>query len=133
MRCLSSNVAISPSELPSDADTNLMRHDLADPQPVGLGKFCRESGARRQRLDPPRPLVLRPDFRTPHQVRFADHTDHAAVIINHRQSADVMFDKKLDRRGDVRFGLYGYDVTDHHVHCLHDILLISGAAARQAK
>src|SRR5215472_15120492 len=44
------------------------RHDLAHPQSVCLGKFFREHGAGGQRLEPPRPLFLRPDFRAADQI-----------------------------------------------------------------
>jgi hypothetical protein len=93
---------------------------------VCLGEFFRQHGTWGQRLEPPRPLFVRPDFRPPDQIRFAEHSDDPAAIIDHRQRADVVFDQKLDRRGDVRLGFDGHDVADHHVHCLHGILLDPG-------
>jgi hypothetical protein len=56
-----------------------------------------------QRLEPPRPLLLSSDFGALDEVRLADHSDHRAGLVDHRQRADVMFDQKLDRSGDVRF------------------------------
>src|SRR5262245_8665685 len=64
-------------------------------------------------------MFLRPDFRAVDQVRFADHSDYPAAVLDHRQRADVVFDEKLDRRGDVGLGFNGHDIADDHVHCLH--------------
>jgi hypothetical protein len=68
------------------------------------------------------PLLLRSDFRPPDEVRLADHSDHCAGLVDHRQRADVIFDQKLDRRGDVGFRFHGHDVADHHVRCFHGVL-----------
>src|SRR5262245_5009884 len=97
MRCLSKSAAISPSETSSDAETTC--GDMISPtvRPWDLENFFRQDGAWGQRLQPPRPLLVRSSFRAPDEVRLADHSDHRAGIVDHRQRADVMFDQKLDR------------------------------------
>jgi hypothetical protein len=76
----------------------------------------------RHRFKPPRAMFFRADLLPVQQVGFADDSDDVVTFIDHRQRADVVFGKKLDRFGHLVVWLDRDNVANHHIKRFHPVL-----------
>ena len=97
----------------------IRRHDLTRLARMTLDVLAGVVGAGKDRSQPPGLAPLGTVLDSPHQVAFADNSQHASVGVDNRQRTDIMLKQQAGDFPHFRVKRHGNDIGSHNIHSTH--------------
>ena len=88
--CFSIRSTTCSTEVSSLTVNRVACHNILDFAAMRVRVFSRQLTGSDQEFKPSRPSLLRSGFDASKKITFGNHSDEAAVLVDHRQSADML-------------------------------------------